>query len=133
MAHMILSPLWIRNRLDRVGLTLSCLCAVHCVATLVVVTMLGIGGGFLLNPAIHRVGLALAMLIAAVAIGAGALRHRRPAPFVIVMMGLTFMGGAMAAPREIEEAVLTIIGVALVATAHVLNVRHLRRCDLHHS
>ncbi len=86
----------------------------------------------LLNPAIHRVGLVLAMLIAGVAIGLGALRHRRPAPFVIVMMGLTFMGGAMAAPREIEEAVLTIIGVALVACAHVLNVRHLHRCSLHH-
>jgi len=123
---------WIRSRLDRVGLTLSVLCAVHCVGTLVLVAGLGLGGSVLLNPAIHRVGLALAMLIAGVAIGLGALRHRRPAPFVIVMMGLTFMGGAMAAPREIEEAVLTIIGVALVACAHVLNVRHLHRCSLHH-
>jgi hypothetical protein len=43
------------------------------------------------------------------------------------------MGGAMAAPREGEEAVLTIIGVALVAVAHVLNVRHLHRCNLRHS
>jgi hypothetical protein len=39
------------------------------------------------------------------------------------MMGLTFMGGAMAAPRESEEAVLTIIGVSLVAIGHLLNVR----------
>ena len=124
---------WIRARLDRVGLTLSVLCAVHCVGTLVLVAGLGLGGSILLNPAIHRVGLVAAMLIAAVAIGLGALRHRRPAPFVIVMMGLTFMGGAMAAPREIEEAVLTIIGVALVACAHVLNVRHLHRCNLHPS
>ena len=123
---------WIRRRLDRVGLTLSVLCAVHCVGTLVLVAGLGLGGSVLLNPAIHRGGLVLAMLIAGVAIGLGALRHRRPAPFVIVMMGLTFMGGAMAAPREIEEAVLTIIGVALGACAHVLNVRHLHRCSLHH-
>jgi hypothetical protein len=124
---------WIRGRLDRVGLTLSVLCAVHCVGTLVLVAGLGIGGSVLLNPAIHRVGLVLAMLVVGVAIGAGALRHRRPAPFVIAMMGLTFMGGAMAAPRESEEAVLTIIGVSLVALAHVLNVRHLHRCNLHHS
>jgi hypothetical protein len=128
------SPLsWIRNRLDRIGLTLSLLCAVHCVGTLVLVAGLGIGGSVLLDPAIHRVGLVLAMLVVGVAIGAGALRHRRPAPFVIAMMGLTFMGGAMAAPRESEEAVLTIIGVSLVALAHVLNVRHLHRCNLRHT
>ena len=128
------SPLtWIRSRLDRIGLTLSALCAVHCVGTLVLVAGLGFSGSFLLNPAIHRVGLGLAMLVAGVAIGMGALKHRRPAPFVIAMMGLTFMGGAMAAPRESEEAVLTIIGVALVACAHVLNVRHLHRCNLRHT
>jgi hypothetical protein len=124
---------WIRGRLDRVGLTLSVLCAVHCVGTLVLVAGLGLGGSVLLSPVIHRVGLVLAMLIVGVAIGAGALRHRRPAPFVIAMMGLTFMGGAMAAPREAEEAVLTILGVSLVAVAHVLNVRHLHRCNLRHS
>lgn len=130
---MALTLSWIRGRLDRIGLTLSVLCAVHCVGTLVLVAGLGLGGSVLLNPAIHRVGLALAMLVAGVAIGLGALRHRRPAPFVIAMMGLTFMGGALAAPREAEEAVLTIIGVVLVACAHVLNVRHLHRCNLHHT
>ena len=124
---------WIRNRLDRIGLSLSVLCAVHCVGTLVLVAGLGLGGSFLLNPAIHRVGLILAMVIVGVAIGAGALRHRKRAPFVIAVMGLTFMAAGMAASRESEEAVLTIIGVSLVACAHVLNVRHLHRCNLRHS
>jgi hypothetical protein len=117
----------IRHRLDRIGMVLSCLCAVHCVASIVVVAALGIGGGLLLNPAIHRVGIVLAMLIAAVAIGAGAVRHRRRAPFVVAMMGLSFMGGGLAVPHGTEEAMLTIIGVSLVALGHVLNVRHLHR------
>ena len=56
-------------------MVLSCLCAVHCLATVVVVAALGVGGSFLLNPAIHRVGLALEMLIACVAIGLGAIRR----------------------------------------------------------
>jgi hypothetical protein len=123
----------IRNRLDRVGLTLSCLCAVHCVATLVVVAGLGIGGSFLLNPAIHRVGLALAMAVVGIAIGAGAMRHRRPAPLVIALAGLAFMGGALTAPHGVYEAVLTIIGVSLVASAHVFNVRYLQSCNLRHT
>jgi hypothetical protein len=123
---MALTIPWIRDRLDRLGMVLSCLCAVHCVATVLVVAALGVGGSFLLNPAIHRVGLALAMVIAGVAIGLGALRHGRRAPFVVAMTGLSFMGGGLAVPHGIEEAVLTIIGVTLVAAGHVLNVRGLR-------
>ena len=49
----------IRDRLDRVGITLSGLCLVHCLAGLVLVTVLGVGGQWMLDPAIHRVGLAL--------------------------------------------------------------------------
>jgi hypothetical protein len=114
---------WIRHRLDRVGIALSCLCAVHCVLGLVIVAGLGIGGTLLLDPAIHRGGLLIATVIAGVAIGLGALQHRRAAPFVVAMTGLSFMGGALAVNHGPEEAVLTIIGVSLVAIGHLLNVR----------
>jgi mannitol/fructose-specific phosphotransferase system IIA component len=39
------------------------------------------------------------------------------------MMGLTFMGGALASPHGAQEAVLTIIGVALVSVGHIWNLR----------
>ena len=114
---------WIRGRLDRAGMFLSCLCAVHCVLGIVVVAGIGLGGGLLLDPDIHRFGLLLATLIAGVAIGIGALQHRRAAPFVVAMTGLSFMGGGLAVEHGIEEAVLTIIGVTLVAAGHLLNLR----------
>ncbi len=120
MASMITR---IRDRLDRIGVLLSCLCLVHCVLGLVLVAGLGLGAGALLDPAIHRFGLVLATLIAAVAIGMGALRHRRATPFVVAMTGLSFMGGAVAVGHGTEEAVLTVIGVLLVATGHILNLR----------
>jgi hypothetical protein len=113
----------IRGRLDRAGMILSSLCAVHCVLGIVIVAGLGLGGGILLDPAIHRIGLLLATVIAGVAIGIGALQHRRAAPFVVAMTGLTFMGGGLAVDHGIEEAVLTVIGVTLVAAGHVLNLR----------
>ena len=116
---------WIRGRLDRVGMFLSCLCAVHCVTGIVVMAVLGLGGGWLLNPDLHRWGLVMATIIAGVAIGVGAIQHRRAAPFVVAMTGLSFMGGGLAVPHGVEEAVLTIIGVSLVALGHVLNVRGL--------
>ncbi len=112
-----------RRRLDLIGMILSALCALHCMAGIIIVAVLGLGGGLLMDPIVHRVGLALAMLIAAVAIGIGAVRHRRAGPFVVAMMGLSFMGGALAVDHGAEEAVLTIIGVGLVAIAHFLNLR----------
>ncbi|KRA81585.1 MerC domain-containing protein [Altererythrobacter sp. Root672] len=114
---------WIRGRLDRVGMVLSGLCAVHCVLGIVIVAGLGLGGGLLLDPIVHRVGLVCATVVAGVAIGIGAIQHRRAAPFVVAMVGLSFMGGALAVDHGIEEAVLTIIGVILVAAGHTLNLR----------
>ncbi|QKG70876.1 MerC domain-containing protein [Erythrobacter mangrovi] len=122
MVVRAISP--IRRRLDRAGIFLSGACAMHCLLSIVLVSGLGIGGEFFLSPDIHRVGLVIATLIAAVAIGWGALRHRVAAPFVVAMTGLTFMGGALAVPHGYKEAVLTIIGVALVSLGHVLNLRH---------
>jgi len=113
----------IRARLDRAGVVLSGLCLAHCVLSILIVSALGIGGEFLFAPAIHRVGLAVALVIAAVAIGWGALQHRRAMPFVVAMMGLTFMGGALAVPHGIQEVVLTVIGVTLVSIGHILNLR----------
>ena len=114
----------LRRRIDRLGIALSCLCAAHCVLSVIVVAALGLGGGLLLDPAIHRVGLLLATVIAAIAIGLGALRQRRALPFVIAMTGISFMGGALAVDHGVEEAVLTVIGVSLVAAGHILNLRH---------
>ncbi len=113
----------IRGRLDRIGIVLSGLCLLHCVLGLVLVAALGLGGTFLLHPAIHEVGLLMATIVAAVAIGVGAMRHRRAVPFVVAMTGLSFMGGALAIGHGFEEAVLTLIGVVLVATGHILNLR----------
>lgn len=114
----------IRDRLDRVGITLSGLCLVHCLAGLVLVTVLGVGGQWMLDPAIHRVGLALAIAVGAATIGLGVLRHGRFGPLALGTVGLLLMGAALAVDHGVEEAVLTIGGVLLLAGAHLLNLRH---------
>jgi len=113
----------LRARADRFGIFLSFMCALHCMAGVVLVAGLGLGGGLLLHPAIHRVGLAIATIIAAVAIGAGALRHQRRTPLVVAMVGLAFMAAALAVGHGPQEMVLTVVGVSLVAIGHLLNLR----------
>ena len=116
-----------RSRLDRLGVLLSGLCAVHCVAGLVLVSVLGIGslgaGEVLLNPAIHRIGLVMAVAIGVVTLGFAAHRHRRTDLLILGSIGLALMAAGLIAPHGTAEAVLTIGGVGLLATAHIRNLR----------
>ncbi len=95
----------------------------HCLATLLVISALGVGGHFLFDENIHRVGLALALAVAGVAIGWGLLRHGRLLPFVIALAGLALMAVALLVPHGANEFLLTLAGVALVSLGHFLNLR----------
>ncbi len=114
----------IRGRLDRVGLLLSGLCALHCLLSIFLVGVLGLGGQFLLNPDIHRVGLALAIVVAVFTLAYGAVRHGNLAPLGIGATGIALMGAALVVPHGLIEAVVTIAGVLLVAIAHLRNLRN---------
>ena len=102
------------------------MCAVHCLATLGVIASLGVGGHFLFNENIHRVGLLLAVAVAAVAIGWGLLRHGRLLPFAVALGGLALMVAALLVPHGANEFLLTLLGVALVSAGHLLNLRAAR-------
>ena len=113
----------IRGRLDRFGVLLSGLCALHCLAGLLLVAGLGLGGQFLFAPVIHRVGLALAIAVGAATLVVGVIRHRDPRPLQVGGAGLGLMTVALFVGHGTPEAVLTIAGVALLAWAHWRNLR----------
>ncbi|HSF11515.1 MAG TPA: MerC domain-containing protein [Erythrobacter sp.] len=129
MPHNALPPAsrtTLRRRLDHLGIGLAGLCALHCLATLVVISTLGLGGHFLLDENIHRIGLLLALVVGGVAIGWGLLRHRRMLPFVVAMAGIGLMAAALVIPHGTDEFLLTLAGVALVSAGHWLNLRAVR-------
>ncbi len=113
----------IRGRLDRAGVLLSGLCALHCLASIFLVGALGLGGQFLLSPDIHRYGLGLAILVGIFTLALGATRHGNLAPLGIGAIGIASMSVALMVPHGLPEALLTIVGVGLVATAHLRNLR----------
>ena len=129
MPHNALPPASrtsLRRRLDQLGIGLAGLCAVHCLATLLLVSALGLGGHFLLEENIHRFGLLLALVVAAVAIGWGLMRHGRMLPFLVALAGLALMAAALVVPHGTNEFLLTLVGVALVSAGHVFNLRAAR-------
>lgn len=109
------------NRLDRVAIGLSGLCVVHCLATTILLALVSAAGGMLGAPIIHEVGLGLAMIMGAIALGRGILEHGYSMPSAVGGLGLGVMAGALTLPHDGGEAVYTIVGVAILALGHRLN------------
>jgi len=113
----------IRDRLDHAGVLISGLCVIHCLAGLVLVALLGIGGSVLLAPEIHRIGLGVAVAVGAVALGLGVLRHGSVGPLIAGGFGLALMAAGLIVSHGVQEAALTIAGVCILAAAHIRNLR----------
>jgi hypothetical protein len=110
------------SRLDRLAMGLSGLCAVHCVATAVLLALVASAGGLLGKPIIHEVGLTLAMMLGAVALGRGIREHGFILPSLVGVVGLAIMGYAMTLHETGFEPVFTILGVSVLALGHRLNI-----------
>lgn len=110
------------KRLDRIAMGLSGLCLVHCVATAILLGLLASAGGLLGRPIIHEVGLTLAMIIGAVALGRGVREHGFVLPAMVGLLGLSIMGYALTLPEGGHEPLFTVAGVCVLALGHRLNV-----------
>lgn len=111
------------ERIDRWAIALSGLCVAHCLASAVFFPVLASAGGILLHPLFHEVGLVLAILFGAIALGRGVLSHGYVMPVWIGSLGLGVMAGAMTLPHDGGETIFTILGVAILALGHDLNRR----------
>jgi NO-binding membrane sensor protein with MHYT domain len=120
MRNAILS---IRDRLDRFGVVLSGLCALHCLLSILAVSTLGLGGQVLFSPWIHRLGLVAAVLVGIATLAYAAAKHGRFENLRLGALGIGLMSGAIAVGHGLGEALLTIAGVSLVALAHLRNLR----------
>jgi len=111
-------PTW---RLDRYAIGLSGLCLVHCLATSFILAMVATAGGVLGAEWIHEVGLVLAMVMGALALGRGIFEHGYLLPSAVGGLGLGVMAGALTLPHDGSEAIYTMMGVVILALGHRLN------------
>lgn len=114
----------VRNgTMDRLGIALSGLCVVHCLASAVLLAVLASAGGILLDHRIHAVGLLLAILLGIVSLGRGIAQHGFMMPAAIGGLGLGLMCGALTLPHDSGEILYTLLGVGVLALGHDLNRR----------
>ncbi len=109
------------SRLDRMAIGLSGLCLVHCIATTALLAAVATAGGALGAEWIHEVGLVLAMIMGAVALGRGIFEHGYMMPSAVGGLGLGVMAGAVTLPHGPSEAIYTMMGVVILALGHRLN------------
>jgi hypothetical protein len=109
--------------LDRWAICLSAFCLVHCIASLVLVTALAVGGTFLLDPMFHEVGLGLALVLGLIGFSRGIVRHGYILPAVIGGIGMILMAYALTVGHDDGGTLFAILGVLLVALGHDLNRR----------
>jgi hypothetical protein len=110
------------GRLDRIAMGISGLCLVHCLATAVLLGLISAAGSSLGAPWIHEVGLSLAMILGALALGRGIVEHGFMMPSAVGGLGLGVMAGALTLPHDGTEALSTVVGVMILALGHRLNV-----------
>ena len=110
------------TRLDRIAMGISGLCLVHCIGTAILVGLLASASGFLGRPIIHEVGLTLAMIVGAFALGRGYLEHGFMLPAAVGSLGIGVMLGALSLPEGGHEPLYTMAGVTIVALGHRLNI-----------
>ncbi len=121
-----MTNVWHKWRWDGLGIGVAGLCLMHCLATSVILVFLASAGGILVDPAIHEIGLALAILFGVLALGKGLIEHGYVMPASIGALGIGVMAGALTLPHSATEVMYTLLGVGILALGHDLNHRAAR-------
>jgi len=116
-------------KLDKLGIWVSSLCALHCLALPVLIPLLPlIGSTFFAQVWFERVILSISLIIGGIALFSGASRyHGQYYPLVLL-----FTGGAIYWYKDIlgeaYEPFTIALGALLIVAGHWINMRLCRQC-----
>lgn len=116
------------NRVDLGAIMVSGVCVVHCVSMPMLLTLAPMAGAqWLSEHLVHWVLLILALPLSMVGLWHGFRRHASWLVPLIGLFGLALMAYDLLPDHDDHAHGLTLIGVLLVAGAHMLNIRGIRR------
>lgn len=117
------------TKLDKLGIWISSLCALHCLALPVIVSLLPlVGSSFFAQAWFERTILTGSIIIGAIALISGAARyHGRYYPLLLLAAGGFIYWNKGFFGHDIEPLAVTL-GAALIVAGHWINMRLCRQC-----
>lgn len=122
------------SALDRVGMTGSLLCALHCALLPVVLVVLpSVGLALWLDDRVEYTFVIVASLLGATSLLRGFRAHRVALALMLLTPGLALLWTGVTWPplheARVPHALTMALGGSLVAVAHFLNLRYARRAE----
>jgi len=116
--------------LDKIGMTASTACAIHCALLPFVLTLLPLWGlDFLADPATEISMILLSLILGAWSLGKSYRKvHHRIFPVIILVLGFACIVIGHFSGISILEPVLIPAGGFAIAFAHFLNLKLARSC-----
>ena len=115
--------------LDRIGITATSLCALHCILLPVLLPALPLLGlSFLADHAWEHIFLLITALLGTLALLSGFKKyHRRIYPFYLLFLGVGIYWIKHDFSEEIQSYFI-VIGASLIVAAHVINLKLCNSC-----
>lgn len=119
-----------RSIFDKVGITVTSLCAIHCIMLPVLLPVLPLLGlSAMHNHAFENIVLLTTMVLGFITLFIGFHRyHRKLYPFYSLFLG-GFIYWQKDAWGTEHEHIILIIGASLVVLAHLMNMRLCNQCN----
>ena len=117
------------GRLDKLGVVASLACAIHCAVLPVIFTTLPLLGLEFLSNIWFEIG----MLSFSLCVGAYTLllsypKHQKVSPIILLITGFLCIGTGHLVLKSLEFLLIPSGGL-LLATAHLINIRHTKNCN----
>jgi len=114
--------------LDKVGITASIACAIHCAALPVIITTLPLFGLEFLASIWFEIGMiSLSLIIGTYALLRSYPTHKKALPIVVLVSGFLCIGTGHLLIESLESILIPIGGI-VIAAAHLINWRHTKIC-----
>ncbi|MDO6444911.1 MerC domain-containing protein [Colwellia sp. 1_MG-2023] len=115
--------------LDRIGITATSLCALHCILLPVILPALPLLGiGFLADHMWEHIFLVVTAILGSIAMFSGFKRyHKKLYPFYLLMLGVVVYWQK----HDFSEALqpfFIMIGATLIVAAHIINIKLCNSC-----
>jgi MerC mercury resistance protein len=127
-----LEPAPIGIPIDRTGMVISCLCAVHCALLPIVAGILPlIGLGLLAAEETETALMGSSVALGSIGLGLGYGRHRSSRALVVLAIGMALLIAGRVAEASDAGApakVAAVAGGLAIAGAHLINLRLCRSC-----